>query len=187
MSARSSRSTVTSELTFDYGALTTTDNLTNKYDTSIDIGSFDGGQGGSQLNVGGTLINDFSLRIGNANLMRPTTVTANGLFNLTARQPRRAAPSPDRQHTCEATLDINAPAGSGTPGTLSGDFDIEGDALLEFASGQITTITGRIVDQWHARFYCKRFNTTSNSALDWTCQHRRRCRPRFRERRFGAA
>ena len=51
--------TVTSELTFDYGALTTIEDFINQYDTAIDIGGFDGGQGGSQLDVGGTLINDF--------------------------------------------------------------------------------------------------------------------------------
>lgn len=41
--------TVTSELETDYGAIATAGNFTNNLDAFIDIGSFDGGQGGSQI------------------------------------------------------------------------------------------------------------------------------------------
>ena len=158
--------TVTSELTFDYGALTTIEDFINQYDTAIDIGGFDGGEGGSQLDVGGTLTNDYSLRIGNANLLRPTIVVANGLVNPTSSGTASGGTIDlIGSTTSEATLDINAPAGSGSPGTLSGIFDIEGDALLEFASGQITTITGELLINGTHAFVADSINLTSNSAL----------------------
>lgn len=109
--------TTLSDLVVDYGALTTTGNLTVEYGLLVDTGGFDGGQGGSQITVGGTLINDFSLRIGNANLLRPTTVTANGLFNLAGGNPTGTITLIGSTSN-EATLDINAAAGSGTPGYL---------------------------------------------------------------------
>jgi hypothetical protein len=158
--------TATSELIFDYGALTTIEDFINQHDTAIDIGGFDGGQGGSLLTVGGTLINDYSLRIGNANLLRPTTVTANGLVNE-ASGGLVAGGTIDLigSTTNEATLNVNAPAGSGSPGTLSGIFDIEGDALLEFAGGQITTITEELLINGTHAFVADASNTTSNSVL----------------------
>jgi hypothetical protein len=104
--------------------------LTNGGDLLVDTG---GGQGGTTLSIGGTLSNSNSVAIGNGGLSAATTVTAAGLSNTGTITIRGSASN-------QATLDIAAPAGFGTAGVLSGQINMSGDALLEFTSGQITTI-----------------------------------------------
>ena len=158
---------MTNELSVDNGGLTTTANFTNAYDTAIDIGGFDGGEGGSRVNVAGVLTNDFSLRIGNAGLLRSTLVTAGSLVNAegggtTATGELNLIGS----KTVRAELDVNSAAGSGAPGVLSGDFDIEGEALLHFASGQISTISGELLINGVNAFIATGPDHDHNSALE---------------------
>jgi hypothetical protein len=156
--------TVPSELVMDNAGLTVTGAFVDKYQTLIDTGSFDGGEGGSQLTIGATLWVYGSLRIGNTAMLRPTTVTANGLFVLESIHGTGAI-NVLGSTTGKATLDIDAPAGSGTTGVLTGDFDIEGDALLEFASGQINTLSGLLLINGTDAFVADSSDTTHNSAL----------------------
>jgi len=94
-------------------------------------------EGGSSLTIAGTLSNSSSdgnaLDIGNGNITTADTVTASGLSNTGAINIEGSA-------TVQATLDITAAAGFGTAGTVTGSIFLQNDALLEFASGQLTTI-----------------------------------------------
>jgi hypothetical protein len=68
--------------------------------------------------------------------------------------------------TTQATLNVaNAAAGFGTAGTETGTVFLQNDALLEFKSGQITTINGTLwLDGASARV-ADAGKTASNSAL----------------------
>ena len=69
--------------------------------------------------------------------------------------------------TVKATLDDAAAAGLGAANTLIGDVSLSGDALLEFASGEITTIdsdSGLSLSGPKA-FVADKSSTTSSSAL----------------------
>ena len=89
-----------------------------------------GDTGGSTLTIGGTLTNAGDLDIGNGFLTTPATVIAAGLSNAAT------GPIDLIGGSAQATLDITAAA----PATLTGFVFLQGDALLEFASGHITTI-----------------------------------------------
>src|SRR5207244_863641 len=109
----------------------TTGTFSNAGTLNVDnnSGSFDGG---SSLAIGSTLSNSGTVNIGNVNLGVSDTVTATGLvntgtINLTGIN--------NASGTKQATLNILGPA----PATL-GNFNILGDALLEFASGAVTGI-----------------------------------------------
>ena len=109
-------------------ALTTTVGLTNSSFLEVD----NSGTGGSRLTIGGTLTNSgFSFNVGNTGLTKATTVTAAGLANT-----GRSHDQSDRRHGGPGTLDITTAA----PATLTGNFNLSGDALLEFASGAITAL-----------------------------------------------
>ena len=91
-------------------------------------------KGGTILNVGGTLTNSGTLRIGNAELSASDEVTAASLDN-TGRI--RLIGSSSNQ----ALLDVTAgSAGFGTAGVLSGYARLAGDSAIEFASGEITSL-----------------------------------------------
>jgi len=98
---------------------------------NTDFVSIDAGFGGgsSALTVGGTLTNSGSFDIGNVDLGKALTVTAAGLANT-------GTISLTGGVATLATLDIAAAA----PATLTGSFNLTGDALLEFKSGGITAI-----------------------------------------------
>ena len=69
--------------------------------------------------------------------------------------------------TAEAILDVAWRAGFGAAGVLHGDLNLSGDALVEFKSGQITTIAANGVlslNGSHA-FVADASDTTSSSAL----------------------
>ncbi len=121
------------------------------------------GLGGSTVTIGGTLTNSGTLQIGPSDfsLSSPDQVTASHLNNtgtIALYGSGNGAPLE------QATLDITSGA---APATLTGQVFIQGDALLEYASGKITSIgsgaelylngTGaRVADA---------SDTTSNSAL----------------------
>ncbi len=92
-----------------------------------------GGDGGSSLNIGGTLTNSGSLTIGNATLSVPDTVTAASLDNTLYMQLTGSVAN-------QALLDVAGSAGFGTAGVLSGRVFLIGDSAIEFASGQISGI-----------------------------------------------
>ncbi len=91
------------------------------------------GEGGTILNIGGTLTNSHALRIGNATLSAPDTVTAASLDNTGSIF--LTGSSAD-----QALLDVAGSAGFGSAGVLSGHVRLTRDSAIEFASGQITSV-----------------------------------------------
>ena len=103
---------------------------------------FFGGGGGSTLAVAGTLTNNSAdgnaFIIGTNNISAGDTVTAAALSNTGVIEIVGNG-------TIQSTLDItNGAAGFGTLGVETGSVSMGGDALLEFASGQIGTINGQV-------------------------------------------
>jgi len=92
-----------------------------------------GGAGGTILNIGGTLTNSGSLRVGNATLSAPDTVSAASLDNTGEIRLLGSGAN-------QALLDVTGSAGFGTAGVLSGNVYLSGDSAIEFASGQITSL-----------------------------------------------
>jgi hypothetical protein len=110
-------------------ALATTVGLNNTGTLEVDN---DGG-GGSTLTIGGTLDNYGSTTVGFAGLSAPTTLTASALVNTGSIH---LWGDSNLGTTDQATLDITGAA----PSTLTGSFDLHGDADLNFGSGAITSI-----------------------------------------------
>ena len=110
-------------------------------------GPYIGGAGGSSLTIGGTLTNSSTngngVDIGNTGITSADTLTVNGtggLFNASTSQINIEGSA-----TVQATLNVaNAAAGFGTAGVETGTVFLENDALLEFKSGQITTVDGEL-------------------------------------------
>jgi hypothetical protein len=92
-----------------------------------------GRAGGTILNIGGTLTNSGSLRIGNATLSAPDTVSAASLDNTGQIRLLGSA-------TNQALLDVIGGAGFGAAGVLSGHVRLTNDSAIEFGSGQITSL-----------------------------------------------
>jgi hypothetical protein len=86
--------------------------------------------------IAGTLTNTGDIYIGNLGLTAPTTLTVGGLVN----SGYLSVIGSDASLTDGATLDVNAIAGFGTTGVLTGSVYIDGTGVIEFASGQIGTI-----------------------------------------------
>ena len=123
--------TDSSDLSFESaGTNTVATFLDNSGDLHVDA---NGGEGGTILNIAGTLTNSGSLRIGNATLSAPDEVTAASLDN-TGRI-YLIGSSAD-----QALLDVAGSAGFGTAGVLSGYVRLAGDSAIEFASGEITSL-----------------------------------------------
>jgi hypothetical protein len=111
-------------------AVSTTGALVNDGTIRLDIGD---GDGGSSLTLAGALTNSGDLVIGNNYLSASDEVTAasldnKGSINLTGYS------------TNQALLDVNAAAGFGATGVLTGNVQLSGDSAIEFAGGQITSI-----------------------------------------------
>jgi hypothetical protein len=114
-------------------SVTTSTGFANSGTLQVDVF---GGDGGSSLTIGGRLINNATVAIGNGSLSASTTVTATSLVanagsivvqgNVTSGT------------TDQATLNITAAA----PSRLVTNVRVSGDGLLEFASGAITSIDG---------------------------------------------
>ena len=129
-------------------------------------GNNEGGGGGSSLTIGGTLTNSSSngsaLSIGNGNITSADTLTVNGSGGLT----NTGQIDIEGSATVQATLNVaNAAAGFGTAGTETGNVYMQGDALLEFKSGEISTIDGATATQRRERCIADAGSTSSNSAL----------------------
>jgi hypothetical protein len=91
------------------------------------------GEGGTTLNIGGTLTNSNHLVIGNTTLSASDTVTAAALDNTGRIYLTGSSMN-------QALLDVSGSAGFGTAGVLSGYARLAGDSAIEFKSGQITSL-----------------------------------------------
>jgi hypothetical protein len=116
------------------GATVSTDGaLVNDGHVYLDAG---GGEGGSSLNIGGTLTSPDSaatLTIGNTALSASVKVTAAALNNMGKIRMTGAGAN-------QALLDVTDSAGFGTAGVLSGYTRLAGDSAIEFKSGEITSL-----------------------------------------------
>jgi hypothetical protein len=92
------------------------------------------GAGGTILNIGGTLTNSGGLDIGNTTLSASDEVTAAALDNT-------GSIGLGGSTSNQALLDVAGSAGFGTAGVLSGYVNLSGDSAIEFASGQITSLS----------------------------------------------
>ena len=125
-----------------------------------------GGAGGSSMTITGTLTNSSSngnaLSIGTGNITSADTLTVNGSGGLT----NTGQIDIEGSATVQATLNVaDAAAGFGTAGTETGNVYLQGDALLEFKSGEISTVDGAIqLNGANARI-ADAGSTSSNSAL----------------------
>ena len=147
----------------DAGASTVAGNVTvGPGALYLDAFWFISGEGGSSLTIGGKLANRGAVRIGASDnaLSADSTVQASKLTNSGTIGLYGSS-------TAQATLEVTSRAGFGTIGTLSGDVRLSGDALVEFANGQIATIAAdsalSLIGS-HA-FVADASHTGSNSAL----------------------
>ena len=156
------------------GALSMTGSATVELD-----GPYAGGSGGTSLTIGGKLTNSstngYGLYIGNSSITSADTVTVNGAGGLSNTGYITIIGSA----SVRATLDIaDAAAGFGTKGVETGTVVLENDALLEFKSGEITTINGGLqLDGARAR--------VADAGYDW--QQQRADGPYQRYRLFPSA
>jgi hypothetical protein len=158
----------------DAGSSSVAEGVTNSGSLNLDTNS---GGGGSSLTIGGTLRNSVELEIGplDGTLSAASTVEAGHLQNFISTTYRTTYGKIDLfgSATAEATLDVVSGAGFGGAGVLYGGVGLSGDALVEFKSGQITTIAadtgsagpaGLTLNGSHA-FVADASNTSSNSTL----------------------
>ncbi len=118
--------------------------------------------GGSSLTVGGVLTNGAMLNIGNTGLTSSDTVKVAGLLNTgTISLVGNTAAG------AQAILYDTAGAGFGSAGMLSGTVNIADGGLLEFGSGQITSIASgaSLTENGAQAFVADAGTLTSNSAL----------------------
>jgi len=150
---------------YNGATVSTTTALTNNGIIYVDSS----GAGGSALTIGGDLTNSGAIQIGvNApsSLSAPTTVTATDLVNTTTGSILLVGYAAAGT-TSQATLDITS---GSAPATWTGTANLGGDALLEFASGQITSIAAGATLTLNNIYgapsrVADASDTTSNSAL----------------------
>ena len=126
-----------------------------------------GGPGGSSMTIGGTLSNSASgggVSVGNTGITSADTLTVKGAGGLS--NGASSTIGIEGSAAAQATLNVvNAAAGFGTKGVETGTVFMENDALLEFKSGQITTVNGTLwLDGANSRV-ADAGRTGSNSAL----------------------
>jgi hypothetical protein len=123
--------TDSSDLSFESaGTNTVTTFLDDAGHLWVDHGA---GEGGTTLNIGGTLTNSGDLVIGNTTLSASDEVTAAALDNTGRIYLIGSAAD-------QALLDVAGSAGFGTAGVLSGYARLSGDSAIEFESGEITSL-----------------------------------------------
>ncbi len=108
------------------------------------------GSGGSSLSIGGGLTNTYGgvFRVGSAGNTSPTSVTINGPLTTYAgsgfssvaggMSATNGTVALTGGTSTQATINVQSAA----PSTLTGNYQISNDALLEYASGGITAIAG---------------------------------------------
>jgi hypothetical protein len=125
-------------------SLTVGGRLTNGAGADVEIEiDANAGDGGSSLTVGGTLTNGAGeeLTFGNATLSATDTVTAASLDNTGPSGQGVSLISLTGFGANQALLDVSGAAGFGSVSVPS-DVVLTGDSAIEFASGQITSVTG---------------------------------------------
>ncbi len=141
--------------------VTTSGALTNSGTISLDQFT---DVGGSSLTIGGALTNDGTIQVGpsDGTLSAASTIEAGSLANFNGGTIDLAGSS-----TAEATLDVASAAGFVAAGVLDGNVNLSGDALIEFKSGQITTIEAHstLALNGSDAFVADAGKTSSNSAL----------------------
>ncbi|MBS0639343.1 MAG: hypothetical protein JSS43_05700, partial [Proteobacteria bacterium] len=131
----------------------------------IDGDSFSG-EGNSRVTISGTLANAGGLTIGvpTGDAPGPTYVSAAALVNTGAIA---LTGNFNAASTASATLAIAAAAGFGAAGVASGTIRLNGQAHLEFGSGQIGTVApGAELRLWGLARLADASDPTRNSALD---------------------
>ena len=123
----------------------------------LDVDSLDAYSGKSVLTVE-NFINHSVLDIGNYLLAAPSTMTVTTFVNTDLV-------SLLSNPTQAITLDIKSAAGDGSAGHLQGYYDLSGNALIEFASGAITTLDGDVELKGASARIAIATDTTTNSAL----------------------
>ena len=119
-----------------------------------------GGEGGTSLNIKGTLTNTGQLYIGNTTLSASDKVTTALLVNTSYIFLTGSS-------TKQALLDVTGSAGFGTAGLLTGYVYLTGDSAIEFGSGQITSLASgaQLYLTGNDAFIEDSTKTGSNSAL----------------------
>ncbi len=151
----------TGGLNLQGGPVITTQALTVAGNVSVDTGFL--APGGSKLTVTGVLTVTGNFSIGrSAMTIASTTVTAGGLANTGSINLNG-----DATGGFQGALNVGTAAGFGTAGVLTGNVQLTGLSLLDFASGQITTIdhTGTLLIDGTNTFLATGRATSSNSAL----------------------
>ena len=153
------------------GSLTLTNALTNTGTMSV---ADQGTVGGTSLTVDGVLTNSGQFTVGSVGQSYADTITATGIINYVGSTlgsilvygGTAAVNAPS------ATLDITGMAGFGTVGVLTGAVSIDTDgqhgaAILEFATGEITTIAANssLAITNPNSFLADATNISANSAL----------------------
>ncbi len=123
--------------------------------------------GGSSLAIGGMLTNDGTIRMGSTLYPPGSTIEAAGLTNFIGATLGTIDLSGGSDNSAAATLDVGSAAGFGAAGVLYGNVNVFGDALIEFASGQITTIAAGSILYLNGSqaFVADASDASSNSAL----------------------
>ena len=119
------------------------------------------------MTIGGTLTNTSTngngISIGNTGITSADTVTVNGTGGLSNSS---GEINIEGSATVQATLNVaNAAAGFGTAGVETGTVFLQNDALLEFKTGQITTVNGELWLDGAKSRVADAGATGSNSAL----------------------
>ena len=172
-SALTSLATIAGALSLENGASISTDNpLSNSGGVYLDN---DATNGGSSLTIGGGLTNSGTLTVGNSELSAAATVTTTSLTDFVKSTLGTINIAGDTSISdaipISATLDVGSAASFGTTGNLIGSVNIAGNAygrgLLQFASGEITTITANseLTLNGPDAFIADAFNILANSAL----------------------
>jgi hypothetical protein len=176
LSALTGLNTITGALhLWDAQALTLTGGLSNTGTLDVDYNGGIGGPGGSALHITGALTNSGTVGIGTTNLGASTIVTAASITNSVSSTFGTINVSGNEASSVpvpvSATFNIASAAGFGTAGVLTGSVNLTGDqnghALLEFASGEITTIAAgsELTLSGPDAFLADASDTSSNSAL----------------------
>ena len=169
-SALTGLTSVSGDFVLQNGAkVTTTGNLSVTGYASVAVDGDLFGGGGSSLTIGGTLTNNSSsifngLDVGNTGITSADTVTVTGAGGISNSASSEI--NIEGSASVKATLNVTtAAAGFGTKGVETGTVFLENDALLEFKSGQITTINGTLWLDGAKSFVADAGKLTANSAL----------------------
>ncbi len=127
-----------------------------------------GGSGGSGLTIGGNLSNTSTngngIDVGNTGITSADTLTVNGTGGLSNGSTSEI--NIEGSATVQATLNVaDKAAGFGTANTETGEVFLENDALLQFKSGQITTVDGTLWLDGAKSRVASGTKLTTNSAL----------------------